>query len=996
MQSYLFIPAGGGSGSYGGSTSSFGYSISNMSSNISQYIKPNGRGGYKIDIDLDEKVQEMLDLLENNNIKDVDNFLKTSKKEEYLKAMLKTELVTQFPDLRSADEIKSAASKEKVLKDVKANLPDAIKKVALIHISDVSVNEESVSSYKAENQEKLESEITAKLNELSLKGISYNKVQENIYTYIENGTQFKIQKTSDTTYEIYKVNKTENEDEIEQYVFDSLKMKNIQSKIENIITSGNITREAVHDSFYTTISSKAQASGYDITTLENLYFSYINKIRDNLASNNAGISQLFNNMFSSLTPNDELQGVIRIKRKSINNATKQEENPVYLSYIPYDEFTQMCNNNDNNVLDHFTINSSGGIIVAQWKTTRNEPGNLVNNQTAIDINEKYKDYMTYSSSYEITPSTPISYLSQIYQHTMPFDLLWTLLVYSGDYDFIYDLANLINNSEIIITALDKISESSQTYTKKIALSNKSEDSTMSNNGNYTTNERNNSSEYATISYTIYTTTCTSELKVSYINSWIAKYTNNSEVLDTPDTKDDEQTVDSSNETTDWEQTSTETLSNDDAFDLVLRKNIQEYIIDYKDSSVDEYTLNRAKNAIIFEGNIIDAYISYLRSGKFVVYPSDKLKGVTRNTSYKFTKEDITGTSNNLTTDLQTKLSIKELQSRINNVVNSNASSEKTKTDLKNAIETILVGIYKTGDWNPQIMSSITTNYTKIDSVDTNLKTNTVTYKYTSTSGQINEKTDPNSDEDNFITLLNKNGRAKGSLRSIAEWMFESIECNRILCDKLDLMKYLLGIAFGRDYDIDESFSFDMFDPKNFQTSSSGEMNGKVSTNLEEFLMTMEGGDQYIDGNDYIVFDIGDGCLNIGHGIVVGYSDGTPWYPDILSSIYAGQRVSKEIYDKIYERVMKGFTDALDASLAKYDLTLKQYQYDAMVSFLYNCGSGASDTIVSAYKNGGDEGYWNETSQWINSGSAFEYGLRRRRAEEYELFTTGDYNYDPDF
>ncbi len=804
-----------------GAGNTSGYSVGNLTSNIAQYIVPNDRGGYKIDIDLDEKVEEMLKLLEKSKIKDVDYFLKTSKKREYLKAMLKAELVTQFPDLRSAEEIEKSAKKQAALKDVKKNLPDAINNVELIHATDVKENKSIISTENYETKEELDTALKAKLDDLSSKNINYKNEGNKVYTYTQNGTNYGIEKTSDTTFEIYKISEEKNTEEMEEYVFKSLQNKNVQTKIENLIVNGNITRESVHNMFYTTLNSKAVASGYDVDTMESLYFSYIKKITDSLTKENNTLLDFFSNLFSTETPEDELQGIIRIQRKSIDYENEKEEDPYYLSYIPYDEFTKMCSDNDSEALNHFTINSTGGIIVAQWKATRYEPGGLVNNQTSINLTEKYQEFMTYSSSYEISQSAPISYLSQIYQHTMPFDLLWSLLIYGGDYDFIYDLTNLINNSEITITALDKITQTSQTYTKTIQIANKSEDSAMSTNQQYSTTGKSSSTETATITYTIYTTTCTTELKVSYINSWIAIYTNNSEVLDSPDNKYEEQKVDSSNETTDWEQMSTEELSTEDAFKNVLNQNIKKYIVDYQNNGINSEILNNAKNAILFESeNIIDAYIALLRSGNLVVYPSDKLQGVTRNASYKITKKDIqSGISSNPAISLQSSLASNELQARINKVVNRLTSSSSERNKLKDAIEDILVGIYQTGDWDPQISSSITTNYSKIDNVDTNLQITTVTYKYSSSSGQIIEKTDPNDTEDNFITLLKKNGKARGSLRSIAEWFFESIEKNRILCDKLDLMKYLFGIAFGKNYDIDENFSFDMFDPGKMRTTS---------------------------------------------------------------------------------------------------------------------------------------------------------------------------------
>ena len=953
--------------------STTGYSIGNLTSNISQYIKPNDRGGYKIDIDLDEKVDEMLALLKEAGNNDVNNFMKNTNQKDLLKAMLKAELVTQFPDLRSASEISASATDEINLQSIKENLPEIINKLDLITVSSVVPTEEQIDFKEFETVDDLNAELEQRFKDIE--GETSQDSEKTIFTYSEQGKKFRLEITG-TSYNLYEIIDNGDTQAVEEYIFNSLKNKAVQEKIRKIISSNTITREVVKEQFYTTLNSVSRSRGYNVDQMVSLYFSYIEKILNGLTAQNSGLldwlkSRIVNNM-----PEDELQGVIRIKRKSINTTTGKEEAPIYLSYIPYDEFTKKCNNGDKTVLDHFTINSSGGVIVAQWETKSYSPNDISSIKDAEDLIKKYQSLITASSSYTITPSSPISYLSQIYQHTMPFDLLWTLLIYGGSPDFIYDLTNLIYDTEITITALDKISQTSQTFTKNIGKSDKSVNQGTSSEGG-TKQQENKSSSEKTITYTIYTTTCTSQLKVSYINSWIATYINNNEVLEEPETEDSSEHVHNTDEETDWEQTGTEALSEDDAFWIILTGNVKDAVAGYNNSGIGSFVLGRAKKIISENEEIINAYIEHLLDEKVVVYPSDKLKGVTRNTSYTLTQ-----------LDNRTNKAIEEILQSI--------ASTQTRNQIKDAIEKVLIGIYQKVNWDPSVSSGNTTKYTKIDNVETDVNTKTTIYKFSSTSGQIISKTDPNSTEDNFVTLLNKNGGAKGSFRSIDDWLFESIEKNRILCDKLDLIKYLFGIVFNRTYTIDESFSFEMFDPEKIQIASSGGMNGKVSTNLEEFLITMEGGDQYIKGDSYIVYDIGDGCLNIGHGIVVGSSNGTPWYPDILPSIYAGQIVSKEIYDKIYEKVMKVFTDSLDASLAKYNVTLKQYQYDAMISFLYNCGSGKSDIIVLAYKNGGDQGYWNETSQYINKGSAFEYGLRRRRAEEYELFTTGDYNYDPDF
>lgn len=62
--------------------------------------------GYKINIDLDEEIDNMLAKLRKLGF-NMESYLSTSKQKEYLKNMIRACIVTQYPDLRSADQIKN-------------------------------------------------------------------------------------------------------------------------------------------------------------------------------------------------------------------------------------------------------------------------------------------------------------------------------------------------------------------------------------------------------------------------------------------------------------------------------------------------------------------------------------------------------------------------------------------------------------------------------------------------------------------------------------------------------------------------------------------------------------------------------------------------------------------------------------------------------------------------------------------------------------------------
>ena len=72
----------------------------------------------------------------------------------------------------------------------------------------------------------------------------------------------------------------------------------------------------------------------------------------------------------------------------------------------------------------------------------------------------------------------------------------------------------------------------------------------------------------------------------------------------------------------------------------------------------------------------------------------------------------------------------------------------------------------------------------------------------------------------------------------------------------------------------------------------------------------------------------------------------------------------------------------------FGLNLNQNQVDALSSFIYNIGIGAfgRSTIRKLIKaNPNDPKIKDEFMKWINKGSSFEKGLRRRREAESNLY-----------
>ena len=103
-------------------------------------------------------------------------------------------------------------------------------------------------------------------------------------------------------------------------------------------------------------------------------------------------------------------------------------------------------------------------------------------------------------------------------------------------------------------------------------------------------------------------------------------------------------------------------------------------------------------------------------------------------------------------------------------------------------------------------------------------------------------------------------------------------------------------------------------------------------------------------------------------------------PDVTSSTVWTQAQADEAFIRDIERFERGV-------LSCVTVALKQHQFDALVSFAYNCGLGnlRTSTLLAMVNRGDFEGASNQFGRWINKGTSAEKGLTRRRKAEKLLF-----------
>lgn len=289
-------------------------------------------------------------------------------------------------------------------------------------------------------------------------------------------------------------------------------------------------------------------------------------------------------------------------------------------------------------------------------------------------------------------------------------------------------------------------------------------------------------------------------------------------------------------------------------------------------------------------------------------------------------------------------------------------------------------------------------------------------KYVSSPPVIEEKTDPDSDEPNFVTIFLSvtSAKARRYILNVPSWLFEILESNDSTKEMVDLTKYLLYKATGHSYSVTE-FDFSIFDPENFKTVDQGENSIDL---LTEYIHYFENSNPptNADGTKYIIQDDGAGNPTVGYGIDIFNGGFAQEFIQAGYPTYIGGEVDKDFVDNLEKREIQNHINAIKSLTSGLNLT--GYQINALVSRAYNCGDAGAVTtnrgspamdFVNSYNT-----YWDESDDQYeekNSNANFNHslyvqymskpvtaagygymaGLEKRRKSEWTLFQTGYYD-----
>lgn len=584
------------------------------------------------------------------------------------------------------------------------------------------------------------------------------------------------------------------------------------------------------------------------------------------------------------------EATIEFAPKSLVNPSDEEKDGggMYLEYMPYNDLTKLINNNDKKALNYFSMDSSNNIVVAGWETM-----NVSVNIQQDNISEVGEcptsvygevQYTQKAKNYEKLTTKSINYLDQVSNYTLQFSLFWSLLVYGHDQDFINDFAKLVINTDIVLGCYDAVTTTTTKYTSE---DTKQGTPTIDNYAQVESSQRPFDSGkigetvepdpvkyHFTITEIDVLKTDNPTLKLKYADIWTAVY--NKDYI--TDIKESEEKGDK--------------VKLDD-----VKIGTKFYQKVYKEDGTADYTGNNRpedENLLKIIDTIIDE--SYEKNIKIL---EEAAENKNKSLEYRYNNLNKYYLENRIVVeengDIYKFLTLKEVQNQVINCV-LNMSNDKTIEKIfepgvnqadgfSNEFKSMLVCAEKinknnsfgiltsannivknlindhvrnNGGTDSELYKSLTkngsdtkTNYTassmsssqiKIEYKDTD---RTEEYEKNIEEEKIKEvpkndnlrwKDNKNAKENSFVKLLAHSISAKGNLRVVKEWFFDSLEETEAIADMEDLLKYLFQKVYGTDYGItdkDADKLLEMFDPMkmksfNKKSTSGGTIVGGAS------------------------------------------------------------------------------------------------------------------------------------------------------------------------
>lgn len=212
-----------------------------------------------------------------------------------------------------------------------------------------------------------------------------------------------------------------------------------------------------------------------------------------------------------------------------------------------------------------------------------------------------------------------------------------------------------------------------------------------------------------------------------------------------------------------------------------------------------------------------------------------------------------------------------------------------------------------------------------------------------------------------------------------------------------------GKSTGKHLHFQVVVSNDAQNPRNYVspenprpvTISSGSNTTETGENnlLLSMLQSWEGTGP-TDGDYYIVYDDGTGVLTVGHGVTLKWNKDRFIARNVdYSSLEKNSKIAKSIVDDIELEIVNEKKLSVINLLSSNNITLEDYQVDALVIRMYNIGNVGG--FPDKYREYGNTQalYDNYMKDPTTANNVVLSGLVRRRDAEWNLFHNGIYTFN---
>ena len=352
--------------------------------------------------------------------------------------------------------------------------------------------------------------------------------------------------------------------------------------------------------------------------------------------------------FPKLDKDVELNGTIEFERNMTDGSK------IKLKYINKELFEKYIDEKNLDVVNYYTMDENGNILIGVVNETTEE---LTSNDGEMNSSD-YTDTLnasnklsdgTYKKTEYVVTSKSISYKLAISNYTMPFQYLWSLLVVGGDEEFVLELADLVEESQIVISIYDNITTTVDTtvntYTREKKVDVFATARTVSNYGSVFTSSKTfeNADEWKENEYSIthtYTYKDNSVIvDVTKANVWIVDYSKDYTYKSGEQTSKTENEIDQ--EDTEYTADAENPVESNDGSDLPEYSRFKGKLDELK-SDLEK----RASQSVMTEYDeygepityIVSSYISMCRAS----YYKHNIDRKEKNTSVTYSQEYVAG------------------------------------------------------------------------------------------------------------------------------------------------------------------------------------------------------------------------------------------------------------------------------------------------------------------------------------------------------------------